>query len=204
VLPLNAKLGLVLLSASLLAPVASATTITFGTGGTLGFTTGGVASVTANNAAGLTGLTVTVTAGSTTTCGTPGCTLDSAATGYGVINGTADTSAGIDGNGQIDTLTIGFNNTVRVTAITFGNWDNSDDAGIYNGTTLLTSFSSNTPTASLNSVGTSFQIRAVGNNDDFRIQSITFTEIPEPATFGMAGIAMLGLGFAARKKMRRS
>jgi hypothetical protein len=56
----------------------------------------------------------------------------------------------------------------------------------------------------VNLAGTDFQFRAPGSNDDFLLQSITFTEIPEPATFGMAGIAMLGLGFAARKKMRRS
>lgn len=187
----------------MLAPAANATTITFGTGGTTGFTGGGTNSVTVNNFGGSTGFNVTVTAGATTACG-PTCTITTAATGYGVTSSTTDTSAGIDGTGLLDTLTIAFTNSVRVTAITFGSWDPSDDAGIYNGATLITTYNNNTPTATLNSVGTSFQIRAVGGNDDFRIQSITFTEIPEPATLGMAGIAMLGLGFAARKKIQRS
>ncbi len=189
---------------ALLTPAASATVITFGTGGTSGFTAGG-SSVTVNDAAGIIGLTVTLTPGTTTTC--PACTITTAATGYGVSS-TGDTSTNIDGNTLIDTLTISFSQSVTLTGLTFGNWNGTDDVGIYNGSTLVTTYTAPGNSATVSTSGTSFQIRAVDSGDAFTLRSMTFTvdpvSTPEPATFGMMGVALLGLGFGARQRMTRS
>jgi hypothetical protein len=62
--------------------------------------------------------------------------------------------------------------------------------------------SGNANTVALSSFGTTFQFRATGDNDDFQIRSLSFTT-PEPATFGMMGLALLGLGLGARRKIKR-
>lgn len=201
-------LVLLLVSAS----TANAATAFFGTGTTSGFASGGTNSVTANNLAGILGLSLTVTAGTTTGC-FPTCVITSTALGYGVNNSSggsvADSSLTIDGSGLLDTLTLTFNQVVTLTGITFGEWDNNDDAGIYNGGTLVTTYSANAGTATLNTTGTTFQLRATGSNDDFRLQSIEFTAntlstaTPEPATFAMVGAALVGLGLFTRRRTNR-
>lgn len=39
-------------------------------------------------------------------------------------------------------------------------------------------------------------------NDYFKINGMTFSDVPEPATFGMAGVALLGLGLLRARKKR--
>jgi hypothetical protein len=193
------------------ASAANATTAYFGTGTTSGFASGGTTSVTAINAAGVTGLTIIVTAGTTTFCDLT-CIITSTGAGYGVNNSTGgtatDSSPTIDGNGLIDTLTLSFNQIVTLTGISFGEWDNNDDVGIYNGATLVTTYSANGGSVVLNTTGTTFQLRATGSNDDYRLQSIDFTATastatPEPTTFALMGFALLGVGFFARRRTNR-
>jgi hypothetical protein len=188
----------------MLVPAASATTITFGTGGTSGFTTGGASSVTVNDAAGVTGLTVTVTASATTAC--PACVISAQVGGYGVTSVVGD-NAEIDGNGLIDTLIVSFSRDVTVTGATFSSFQGNDNGEFYNTTTgslLVSAFGSSS--IAVNTTGTSFTFLAPGTGDDYFLQTLTFNVVsptPEPATLGMMGIALLGIGFGARKRIKR-
>ncbi|MCX8140290.1 MAG: PEP-CTERM sorting domain-containing protein [Gemmataceae bacterium] len=51
--------------------------------------------------------------------------------------------------------------------------------------------------------GTQFVIFPAGTLDDFRIVSLQVTEVPEPATLGVLGIALTGLGVYRRLVRRR-
>ncbi|MBA2225847.1 MAG: PEP-CTERM sorting domain-containing protein [Thermogemmata sp.] len=51
--------------------------------------------------------------------------------------------------------------------------------------------------------GTQFVISPAGTLDDFRIVSLQVTEVPEPATLGVLGIALTGLGVYRRLVRRR-
>jgi hypothetical protein len=150
-------------------------------------------------------LNLTVTAGNIISTCTPTCLVTASASGYGVSSGTGD-SADIDNN-PLDTLTLTFNQTVTLTGITFGNWDNNDNSGIYNGGVLVTTYSDNTGVATISATGTTFEFRATGPNDDYQVRSIDFTvaatPTPEPATLGMMGLALLGIGVCTRKGIKR-
>ncbi len=192
-----------------------AATITFGsTGGTTGFTGGTSPTVTVNNAAGLTGLTVNVIAGvlSPDACASI-CWVTSFTNGYGVDNSQGSGSASdgsdeLDGNGFTDSLTITFSRNVTLTGATFNAFGFGDAGTIRNMTTStnISSFTSSTVTG-LNSTGTSFRF-SPGDGDSFLLRSITFNDsgapaVPEPSTFGLAGISLLGVALAARKRASR-
>jgi len=51
--------------------------------------------------------------------------------------------------------------------------------------------------------GTQFVISPAGTSDDFRIVSLQVTEIPEPATLGLLGIALVAFGGYRRLVLRR-
>lgn len=196
---------------ALLAAPAFSTTITFGTGGTTGFTTGGVNSVVVNNAGGVSGLTLTVMAGvlSPGNCA-PQCWLTASSAGYGVDNsapagGASDGSSDIDGSGLNDFITLIFSRAVHFNGATFGNFGFSDDGSLYNttsGATLITSFDTNS-ISGFNVLGTSFRFQATGDNDAYRLRSVTFVENPEPGTLGLTAVGLIGLLTLGRKRLRR-
>lgn len=196
----------------LLAAPTWAATITFGTGGTTGFTSGG-ATVSVNNAAGITGLLVTVTAGvlSPNTCDNT-CLITSSNAGYGVNNAPNgnDGSMDIDGSGYDDFIRVTFNQTVTLTGATFGSFSAQagDNGRLYNGTTnaiLINSFNTSSLTG-LSYSGTSFLFAAIGNDDAYRLRSVTFdvaptSTTPEPSSFALIGLGLTGV-FALTRKRR--
>jgi hypothetical protein len=54
-----------------------------------------------------------------------------------------------------------------------------------------------------NLIGTTFQFYTTDNSDGYKIASVTVSEVPEPATMGLLGLAALtGVGFRRRKALR--
>ena len=134
----------------------------------------------------------------------------------------------VDDNGQFDFVLFQFSTAVTSVSITIDPvCDCNTDASYYAGnglnpfgktlTQLGTATTSNettadtTRTVTLTGLGggvTSvlFGASILGNDDYFKIESLSVTEAtttsttPEPATYGLAGIALIGLGVMGRKR----
>ncbi|MGH1396357.1 MAG: PEP-CTERM sorting domain-containing protein, partial [Trichormus sp.] len=132
-----------------------------------------------------------------------------------------ETTDQIDGLGGFDTVTLSFNQAVRLLSVSFARVGtnvgllnlNDDFTFIRNGTVVSTQDvpggnASDTGTGTFNipvasQIGNNFGFRASQAEDDFFISSVTVQRVPEPIT--MAGIAMgAGFGVILRRKYKKS
>lgn len=174
------------MAASLLAlsVAGQATTVVFGTGGTAGFTGGGLQDGPIN----VGGVWLTATPWASGHGPTPELTVSW--DGYGVDSGYRDNTQ-VDGSGRDEAVVLTFSSPVQVTHIELRDfYACCDDVDI---------FVDGNP-ASGPMVGTVFKIRADESYSDFRVRSVDFNAVPEPASLLTAG---LGLGALALLRARR-
>ena len=136
----------------------------------------------------------------------------------------------VDDNGQYDFVLFSFSSPVTSVTITINPvCDCNTDASYYVGnginplgdtlaqlgtaTTSNETTADTTRTITLSGLGSGvtsvlFGASILGTNNYFKIESLSVTEgittstTPEPATFGMAGIALVGLGVVGRKRRK--
>lgn len=130
-----------------------------------------------------------------------------------------DTSDQIDGLGASETLTLAFNQAVRLLSVSFARVDSrasSNDDFIFFRNGIQVGSSRDIPGGNSSDTGTgiftpavafqsgdSFGFRASQLNDDFFISSVEVEPVPEPIT--IAGIAMgSGFGVLLRRKYKKS
>lgn len=131
--------------------------------------------------------------------------------GLGVISGFLEpgeiNSSLFNSPGEYLTLT--FNKEVTLTKLSFGLWEDGFDKGIlsWNGKSL--ELGSNNSgflfdTFTLSGVtGTTFKIQATGALSSFRLLGVSaVAAIPEPSTYALMGLGLVGIAAAARRQRR--
>lgn len=168
------------------------------------------------------GITLTITAGGfadnatgNVTSGQGGARPYIYSPGVG-ISYNGDNSHTIDGSGQNDVLILTFSENVVIDSITFGYFDSNDDFDFFydsdtNGTlnrVLNNVDIPNSGVALLASLftqsGAWFGIGADGNDDSFKLKSVSVSVVPLPAAapFFIAGAG--ALGFFRRKAKKKT
>lgn len=156
-----------------------------------------------------TGVSVTATG----TAGSSARNVIRNSSGLGVFGGGGEDPE-IDGVGADETLSLSFNQTVRIVSATFSQVGTDDDFRFLVGSTVLvadedipggsgtfnfSSFSAASRTGNL------FKFTVPGENDDYQVKSITIETVeavPEPITMLGAGTA-LGFGTFFKKSLAK-
>ncbi|MGJ5627877.1 PEP-CTERM sorting domain-containing protein [Nostoc sp. CALU 1950] len=214
-------------AASVVAVIATggkASAITFNLGGSTlvnptyapvsGVTLTASASATPNIIPGTTNIVLATNAVRTT--GGLGIRTSTQTSSGGFILTSPDTTDQIDGLGAFETLTLAFNQAVKLTSVTFGNVGsgllNDDFIFFRNGTQIGSSqdvpggnFGDTatgifTPSLAFQT-GNSFGFRASQVNDDFFIRSVEVEAVPVPEPITIAAMVMgSGFGVILRRK----
>lgn len=106
-------------------------------------------------------------------------------------------------------LTLSFNQQVSLTKLTFSYWEDGFDKAIlsWNGNTLQLGSNNSgflVDTFNLTGVtGTTFKIQASGIASSFKLAGLSATPaIPEPSTYALMGLGLVGIALASRRKAR--
>lgn len=111
----------------------------------------------------------------------------------------------LDNPGEYLTLT--FNQQVTLTKLTFSYWEDGFDKATlsWNGSTLQLGSNNSgflVDTFNLSGVtGTTFKIQATGITSSFKLAGLSAVPaIPEPSTYALMGLGLVGIALASRRK----
>ena len=138
--------------------------------------------------------------------------------GLGILSGSSDQHF-VDGRGNNEVLSFYFSQAVKFVSITFSYNDGNDDFAFFfnddsnnnlvgdrvwrekdipsSGTFTLTALNSG---SAYNAFGTLFGIGAFGNNDEFKIASVTVSAVPIPGALPLLLSALGAMGWGARRR----
>ena len=110
-----------------------------------------------------------------------------------------DTDSDVDGQGD-EWLTFTFDTAVKLFSMTFGDQDGDDQWDVFVNNILVGNNSSANPYFFGWQEATSVSVRANGNDDSWRVTSLTVAPVPLPAGGILLLTALGGLGVAARRR----